>query len=60
VVTAGKDHYDRCDLRTTIAVKIPVGVDFLGRPCAVLTMLKIAAADDHPTEHNIQPRDLAR
>jgi len=41
-----------------VVAKMPVGVDFLGRPYAEPTLLKIAAAYEHATKHRMQPPDF--
>jgi len=41
-----------------VPAKVPVGVDFLGRPFAEPTILKIAAAYEQATKHRMQPPDF--
>ena len=41
-----------------LAAKLPVGVDFLGRPFSEPTLLKIAAAYEHATHLRLPPPDF--
>jgi Asp-tRNA(Asn)/Glu-tRNA(Gln) amidotransferase A subunit family amidase len=41
-----------------IAAKLPVGVDFMGRPFSEPTLLKIAAAYEKATHHRMPPADF--
>jgi Asp-tRNA(Asn)/Glu-tRNA(Gln) amidotransferase A subunit family amidase len=41
-----------------IAAKLPVGIDFLGRPFDEPKLLKIAAAYEAATKHRIPPPDF--
>ena len=41
-----------------VPAKMPVGVDFLGRPFGEPTILKIAAAYEKATKHRMQPPDF--
>jgi amidase len=41
-----------------VAAKMPVGVDFLGRPYSEPTLLKIAAAYEKATKHRTPPSDF--
>ncbi|HEY8994131.1 MAG TPA: amidase [Lacunisphaera sp.] len=41
-----------------VAAKVPVGVDFLGRPFAEPTIIKIAAAYEQATKHRRPPPDF--
>jgi Asp-tRNA(Asn)/Glu-tRNA(Gln) amidotransferase A subunit family amidase len=41
-----------------VDAKLPVGVDFLGRPFSEPTLFKIAAAYEHATHHRLPPPDF--
>ena len=41
-----------------VPAKMPVGVDFLGRPFSEPTLLKIAAAYEQATKHRKPPPDF--
>ena len=41
-----------------VEAKLPVGVDFLGRPFSEPTLFKIAAAYEHATHHRLPPPDF--
>ncbi len=42
-----------------VAVHLPVGIDFMGRPFSEPTLLKIAGAYEQATHHRAEPADFA-
>jgi amidase len=41
-----------------IAAKLPVGIDFLGRPFSEATLFRIASAYEAATKHRASPSDF--